>query len=255
MLGSGDPVEVLAEWLREAAGLAVAFTGAGVSADSGVPTFRGPGGLWQKYKPEELASPEGFRRDPALVWRWYAWRMGLIKKARPNAAHIVLARLEEMGLLMGVVTQNVDGLHQRAGSKRVVELHGNIWRARCTVCGYRWVLTNPPGDDEVPVKCPMCGGLARPDVVWFGESLPEAALSEAIELMEHAALVIVVGTSGVVEPAGSLPLLALRSGARLVNVNPEPNRYTGIAHLDVRERADPFFRRLAGVMGILLGQA
>ncbi|MEB3816431.1 MAG: NAD-dependent deacylase [Desulfurococcales archaeon] len=231
---------------------AIAFTGAGISADSGVPTFRGPNGLWRRYKPEELASPWGFQRNPRLVWEWYAWRMRIIARARPNPAHYALAALESMGVLKAVITQNVDGLHQRAGSKRVIELHGNIWRARCTRCGHKWLLKEPPSEDELPLRCPRCGALARPDVVWFGEPLPERALREAFEEAEKADLVLVIGTSGVVEPAGSIPVYAKRSGAKLVNINPEPNRYDDIADLNVRERAAPFFRKLMASMGIAM---
>lgn len=176
--------------------------------------------------------------------------MRLIAGAEPNAAHRVLARLEDLGLVKAVITQNVDGLHQRAGSRRVIELHGSIWRVRCTACGHRWRLTRPPEDGELPIRCPRCGALARPDVVWFGEPLPDHALREAWEEASKADLVIVVGTSGVVEPAGSIPVYAWERGALVVNVNPEPNRYSNIAAVDVRERAAPFFERLAEILGI-----
>lgn len=222
----------------------VAFTGAGISADSGIPTFRGPDGLWRRYRPEELASPDAFSRNPRLVWEWYAWRMGIIARAKPNPAHIFLAKLEKLGILKAVITQNVDGLHQRAGSRNVVELHGNIWRARCIECGYKWTLTGPPSSQDLPLHCIRCGSLARPDVVWFGEPLPSDALKRAYNEMLRADVVIVIGTSGVVEPAGSLPLIAYERGAKIVNVNPEPNRYDPIAHINVRERAAAFFALL-----------
>ena len=228
----------------------VAFTGAGISADSGIPTFRGPNGLWRRYKPEELASPEGFSRNPRLVWEWYAWRMSIIAKAKPNPAHIFLAKLEELGVLKVVITQNVDGLHQRAGSKNVIELHGNIWRVRCVECGYKWVLGEPPKDQELPLHCIKCGGLARPDVVWFGEPLPTEALRRAYNEMLNADVVMVIGTSGAVEPAGSLPLIAYERGAKIVNVNPEPNRYDSIAYINVRERAAAFFDSLLKEYGL-----
>jgi len=141
----------------------VALTEAGVSAESGVPVFRGPGGLWERYRPEDLATPEAFARDSVLVWRWYKWRLGIVLKAKPNPAHLALAELERMGLLMAVVTQNVDGLHQAAGSRRVVELHGSIRRARCTSCHYRVRLDRVPKED-VP-RCPRCGSPMRPDVI------------------------------------------------------------------------------------------
>ncbi len=244
-----DVIEKVAEMIASSKYI-VAFTGAGVSADSGVPTFRGPGGLWEKYSPEELASPWGFQRDPLLVWKWYAWRMRIIERAEPNAAHKLLASLEREGKVKAVVTQNVDGLHQRAGSKNVIELHGNIWRARCTVCGYKWILKTAPKDEELPLRCPKCGSLARPDVVWFGEPLPRDALERAIDEMQKADLVIVIGTSGVVEPAASLPLMAKEQGARLINVDPSPNRYDSVADIVIRERADPFARKLAQRLNI-----
>ncbi len=220
----------------------IVLTGAGVSADSGVPTFRGRDGLWRRYRPEELATPEAFARDPVTVWEWYKWRMEIIHQARPNEAHETIAWLEGKGLVKAVITQNVDGLHQRAGSRNVIELHGNIWRVLCTSCSYTSMLDEPP--ESVPPRCPMCGGLLRPGVVWFGESLPAGALYGALEEAKRASLILVVGTSGVVEPAGSIPLIVLEKGGRIINVNPEPNRYTGLAWLDVRSRAAPFFRLL-----------
>ncbi len=247
----GDPAEEAARLIGESR-YAIAFTGAGISADSGIPTFRGANGLWRRFRPEELATPEAFRRNPRLVWEWYAWRMGIIARARPNAAHLALAALERAGLLKAVITQNVDGLHQRAGSRRVIELHGNIWRARCVACGHTWQLARPPSMDEIPLRCPRCGALARPDVVWFGEPLPELPLRRAFEEASRADLVIVVGTTGVVEPAGSIPVYAWEHGADIINVNPEPNRYSGIASVEARERAAPFFERLAAIMGLRL---
>jgi len=242
-------VEKVAEMIISSSYI-VAFTGAGVSADSGVPTFRGSGGLWEKYSPEELASPWGFQRDPLLVWKWYAWRMRIIERAEPNAAHKLLASLERRGKVKAVITQNVDGLHQRAGSNNVIELHGNIWRVRCTACGYKWILKSVPKDEELPLRCPKCGALARPDVVWFGEPLPRDALERALDEMQKADLVIVIGTSGVVEPAASLPLIAKDSGARLIDVNPNSDRYDNIADIVVRERADPFAKKLAQKLNI-----
>jgi NAD-dependent deacetylase len=215
------------------------LTGAGISAESGVPTFRGPGGLWRTFRAEELATPEAFRRDPRLVWEWYGWRREVIAACRPNAAHLVLAEMERRAADFTLVTQNVDGLHQAAGSRRVVELHGNIWRLRCTrECGPAWDV--PPARvlpvGALPV-CPACGALARPDVVWFGEPLPEAALEAAWDAARRCEVMLVVGTSALVQPAASLPLVALRHGARLVEVNPEPTPLSELAAEVIREPA------------------
>lgn len=205
----------------------VALTGAGVSAESGVPVFRGPGGLWERYRPEDLATPEAFARDPVLVWRWYKWRLSMVLKAKPNPAHLALAELEKMGLLVAVVTQNVDGLHQAAGSRRVVELHGSIRRARCTSCHNRVRLDRVPEEDVL--RCPRCGSPMRPDVVWFGEPLPGSAWSEAVRLSSTCRCMLVVGTSGVVQPAASLLFTAKRSGALVVEVNVEETPITRVA--------------------------
>lgn len=230
---------------------AVAFTGAGISADSGIPTFRGPNGLWKKFRPEELATPEAFRRDPAKVWRWYAWRMRVVFSARPSPGHIALARLERLGVIRCVITQNVDGLHQEAGSRCVVELHGSIRRVRCARCGYRRVLTAPPSD--IPPRCPRCGGLLRPDVVWFGEPLPRDAWERAAELVEEADAMLVVGTSGSVMPAASLPFIARGRGAAIVEVNVEPSTITPIATVFLRGRASEVLPAIASAVEELLG--
>jgi len=189
----------------------VAFTGAGVSAESGIPTFRGPGGLWQSFRPEDLATPEAFARDPDVVWQWYEWRRGLVRAAQPNAAHRAIARLPDAI----VVTQNVDGLHTRGGSRDVIELHGSIFRVRCT----REHTTRDAFEAfaEVPPRC-ECGALLRPDVVWFGEALPPDAWERATEAIRRADLLLVIGTSGVVYPAAGL--VALSRGLS-IEVNPE----------------------------------
>jgi len=220
----------------------VALTGAGISAESGVPTFRGRGGLWEKYKVEELATPQAFRRDPAKVWSWYKWRMEIISKARPNFAHVALAKLEEMGLLKALITQNVDGLHRRAGSKNVIELHGCIWRLRCTSCDYAEEVEEPVR--EVPPRCPRCRSLLRPGVVWFGEALPERELKRAYQEVSRADAMLVVGTSGVVMPAGMLPLLAKERGAVVVEVNVEESAITPYADYFLRGRATEVMKAL-----------
>jgi NAD-dependent deacetylase len=189
----------------------VVFTGAGVSAESGIPTFRGEGGLWRNFRAEELATPEAFARDPALVWEWYEWRRGLVRAAAPNAAHRAIAALPDAV----VVTQNVDALHARAGSRDVVELHGNLFRVRCV--RDRSVRAAEEPFDALPPRCD-CGALLRPDVVWFGEMLPEDALARASAVMQRADLVLIVGTSGVVYPAAGL--VALCRGTT-IEINPQ----------------------------------
>jgi NAD-dependent deacetylase len=205
----------------------VVLTGAGVSADSGIPTFRGAGGLWRNFRPEELATPEAFRRDPALVWEWYEWRRKLIHEAKPNAAHEALARLP--GAV--VVTQNVDGLHARAGSRDVVELHGSILRVRCVREGTTRLREEP--FDEVPPRC-TCGALLRPDVVWFGEMLPEEALARAAAVVHSADLLLVIGTSGVVYPAAGF--VTMHSGLS-IEINPEASAVSSACTMAVAERA------------------
>lgn len=197
----------------------VVLSGAGISAESGVPTFRGEAGLWRTYRAEDLATPSAFRRDPVLVWEWYNWRRELVARCEPNAAHRTLAEMERHIENFVLITQNVDGLHQRAGSRRVLELHGSLWRMRCTaedlvVEDHRVPLPS------IPPRCP-CGALMRPDVVWFGESLPAEVLSAAHDAVRRCRLLLVVGTSGVVYPAAALPQLAQRSGARVVEFNVE----------------------------------
>jgi len=242
-------VEEAARLIRGAKYL-VAFTGAGISAESGIPTFRGRGGLWKRFNPEELATPQAFARDPRRVWEWYRWRMEMVFKARPNAAHRLLAVLEENGILKAVITQNVDCLHREAGNSRVIELHGSIRRVRCTSCRYREEVRSPPRE-ELP-RCPRCGSLLRPDVVWFGEPLPREALERAFEEASKSDVMLVIGTSGAVDPAGLLPIYAKESGAALINVNPEPNRYTGIADVEVRMKAVEFAVRVAELLGVKL---
>ncbi len=211
-------LEKAREWIREARSVAV-LTGAGISAESGVPTFRGPGGLWRQYRPEELATPEAFRRDPRLVWEWYDWRRQRIAQARPNAGHEALVRLERSKPRFWLITQNVDGLHERAGSRRVIKLHGDIWLVRCVACGREQRDERVPLP-ELPPRC-ACGGLLRPGVVWFGEALPPGAWEAAEQAVREAEVLLVVGTSAVVYPAAGLIPLAQACGARVIEVNPE----------------------------------
>jgi NAD-dependent deacetylase len=209
------------------------LTGAGISAESGVPTFRGEGGLWRNYRPEQLATPEAFRRDPALVWEWYDWRRGLIGACAPNAAHETLVEMEAALPDFTLITQNVDGLHRAAGSRNVLELHGNVWRARCIGCSKMTKDRRVPLP-EIPPRCPECGELLRPDVVWFGESLPPEVLDAAWTAAARCRLMLVIGTSAVVQPAASLPLVALRNGARLVEINPAETPLSAHVHQALR---------------------
>lgn len=213
----------------------VAFTGAGVSAESGVPTFRGATGLWKEYRAEDLATPEAFRRDPRLVWEWYEWRRSKIREAEPNAAHHALAAAEialESRGRFDLVTQNVDGLHVRAGSRRVHELHGNIFRVRCAANRHRFDMLEPPG--EIPPVCD-CGSLLRPDVVWFGEALPSETFSQAAEASSGADLFLVIGTSGAVYPAAGLAQLAPRG--TIVDINPDETPFGRVARFALRDTA------------------
>jgi NAD-dependent deacetylase len=195
------------------------LTGAGISAESGVPTFRDAlTGLWETYDPEELATPEAFARNPRLVWEWYAHRRKLVESVAPNPGHIAIAEMETRIPDFTLITQNVDGLHARAGSRRVIELHGNIMRTKCS--RENRIVTTWEDSDEVPPRCPHCQGLLRPDVVWFGEMLPQAALHEAMEAASACDLLISVGTSGIVYPAASIPGIAQDSGAVTLEVNP-----------------------------------
>jgi NAD-dependent deacetylase len=201
------------------------LTGSGISAESGVPTFRdAQTGLWAKFKPEELATPEAFQRQPKLVWEWYAWRRELVARAQPNAGHLALVELERRLPAFTLLTQNVDGLHQRAGSPNVIELHGNLTRTKCfeeNVVVDKWEQTG-----DVPPKCPRCGGRLRPDVVWFNETLPEEAIARAVEASRQCDFFLSIGTSSQVYPAASLPFDALERGATVVEINPNPTPLT-----------------------------
>jgi NAD-dependent deacetylase len=196
------------------------LTGAGVSAESGISTFRdAQTGLWSKYRPEDLATPEAFKRNPKLVWEWYAWRRGKVAEVKPNAGHYALAQVEERIHDFTLITQNVDGLHGLAGSQNIVELHGSIQRVKCFDCGKACSGWDENG--ETPPRCPNCGGWLRPDVVWFGEALSAQALEQAFEAAIRSRLFFSIGTSGLVQPAASLPYAAIEAGAVIVEINPE----------------------------------
>jgi NAD-dependent deacetylase len=223
----------------------VAITGAGVSAESGVATFRGDGGLWRDHRPEELATPEAFARDSGLVWRFYEWRREMIRPARPNPAHRWLAEYEREKDEFLLVTQNVDGLHHLAGSEKMVEIHGNLWTSRCTVCGFTHDDREPL---EIEVKglprCPECAALTRPGVVWFGEALDEGELERSIQAVVQSDLVLVLGTSAVVYPVAGLPRLA--KNATIVEINPEATPITASADLSIRAPAGEILSTLSG---------
>jgi len=232
---SEHQVEEVVEILTGAGRVAV-LTGAGISAESGVPTFRGKDGLWKQYKAETLATPEAFERDPKLVWEWYDWRRGLIAPVEPNAGHRTIAGWESLFGEMAVITQNVDGLHAKAGSRDVIELHGNIWKMRCTREGTVEEVRATPLP-RIPPVCPNCGALFRPHIVWFGESLDAVVLDRAYGLSESCQVMFVIGTSAIVQPAASLPYAAARAGAKIVEVNLEPTPLTPQAHFFFQGKA------------------
>lgn len=220
-----------------------ALTGAGVSAESGIPTFRGADGLWENYKAEELATPEAFASDPELIWRWYDWRRGLIGTAKPNQAHVALARMEEMFENFHLITQNVDGLHRLAGSTDPIELHGNIWRVRCLLDGSIEENRQIPLD-PLPPRCGRCQALARPHIVWFGESLEPSVLRGAHEAARSADLFFVIGTSGLVEPAAGFASLAKSNSAKVIEINLEPTPISKIADISLLGPAGEIMPRL-----------
>ncbi len=234
-------MEQARQWLKTASSI-VALTGAGISAESGVPTFRGAGGLWEHYRLEDLATPEGFARNPKLVWEWYAWRRGLIAEAKPNPGHLALAEIERRSRRFTLVTQNVDGLHDRAGSRNILKVHGDLWIVRCLACG-REGRDDRVEFPELPPRC-SCGGLLRPAVVWFGELLPAAVWQAAEQACVEADLMLVVGTSAVVYPAAGLVPLAKTAGARLIEVNVEDTPLSAFIDCTLRGKAGELLPQL-----------
>lgn len=221
-------MEPVVHALRDAQHVVV-LTGAGASSESGIPTFRDKQvGLWERFDPMELATPDAFRRDPALVWGWYEWRRRLVLTAQPNAGHLALAALAEHVPELTLVTQNVDDLHERGGSSAVLHLHGELARPYCEKCDQPYVF--PPGLPDVPEegarieppRCKVCGAQVRPGVVWFGESLPEIPWRQAREAAEDSDVFLVVGTSAVVYPAAALTEFAIAAGAMVIQINPNP---------------------------------
>jgi NAD-dependent protein deacetylase/lipoamidase len=225
----------------------VASTGAGISAESGVPTFRdAQTGFWSKFRPEELATPEAFLRDPKMVWDWYAWRRELVARAEPNAGHEALVALEASVPQFTLITQNVDGLHRRAGSREVLELHGNIMQTKCFSEGTLVAEWDDTG--ETPPRCPACNGLLRPNVVWFGESLPASALAQAFAASRSCDIFLSMGTSTAVAPASSLPFEARTAGALVVEINPDTTPLTPRAHHVLRGAAGEILPLLASTL-------
>jgi len=234
-------LEQAREWLAQATSLAV-LTGAGISAESGVPTFRGAGGLWKEYKPEELANPEAFAKNPKLVWEWYNWRRELIAKAVPNAGHRALVEFEKRKPRFTLITQNVDGLHDRAGSGKILKLHGDIWRMKCTVCGANWPDRRAPLP-KLPPHC-QCGGLTRPNVVWFGEPLADGMMKEAEHAATSAQVFLVIGTSAAVLPAANLIPYARKAGAKVIEINIEDTAASTLVDCALRGPAGELLPRL-----------
>ncbi len=206
----------------------VVLTGAGISAESGVPTFRGNEGLWGKFKPEQLASMTGFMASPKIVWEWYNWRRELMARVKPNSGHLALVELEKLFDEFELVTQNVDGLHAIAGSKSILELHGNIYRNKCIDCSEQFEIEGDIDPNNIP-SCGLCGGKIRPDVVWFGEMLDEGIISTAFGRSEQADVFFLIGTSAEVHPAATLPVMAKNHGATLVEINIESTPLTQLS--------------------------
>ncbi|MDH5541452.1 MAG: NAD-dependent deacylase [Nitrospinota bacterium] len=220
--------------LAEAGSVAI-LTGAGVSAESGVPTFRGEGGLWRNYRAEELATPDAFERNPSLVWEWYDWRRGILAPLKPNPGHFAIAGMEKKFDNFLLITQNVDGLHAKAGSRKMVELHGNIWKVRCLADG------KVSDNHETPLKtlpprC-ECGSMLRPHIVWFGESLDAGVIEAAFSAARDCEVFIVAGTSSLVQPAASLAGIAKESGAYVIEINPEATPVSGMVDASIRGKS------------------
>ncbi len=271
-----EAAEVLKKFSKETI---FALSGAGLSAESGIPTFRGSkDGLWNRYSPTELATFEAFKENPLRVWRWYLWRMRLIAKSEPNPAHFALVELERLMPNFWHITQNVDGLHRVAGQKRFLELHGNIWEGKCRYCGahfpegefskvfpladrellktlseeeFKNRVLEELKEEELP-KCPICGGIVGPGVVWFGESLPEGVLSKAFQIAESAKVCLSVGTSAVVYPAAYLPEVCKRKGGILIEVNLQETPLSPLADFTFRDSAARVLPRLVEEFKVIL---
>ncbi len=230
----GSELGILKEKLSAARAIAV-LTGAGISADSGVPTFRGADGLWRNFRAEDLATPEAFERDPRLVWEWYNWRREMLADKQPNAAHLALVELERRARNFRLITQNVDGLHRTAGSSNLVEIHGNIWMVRCTACGV--IEKNVDVPIAILPTCRHCRGLLRPHIVWFGESLSTEDLAQATAALRTCDILLVIGTSGVVYPAAGFAAVAKGAGAFVAEINLEATTQSALVDCSLQGRA------------------
>lgn len=245
-MGGVEAAIAKAAQLFSAASAVVCLTGAGVSAESGVATFRdAQTGLWSRFDAEELATPQGFERDPGLVWRWYMWRLEQLRVAAPNPGHRALAELARLCEEFFLVTQNVDDLHEQAGSGKVLHLHGSLFDFRCAACAAPHHLTVEERGADSPPACGLCGDLVRPDVVWFGEGLPWSAVEEAAAAAQGCDVMLVVGTSGLVYPASQLPLVAGQAGASVIDVNPEPGPISSIADIFLQGKSGEVLPTLA----------
>lgn len=233
-MGTGSTLDIIRTKLSIARSVTV-LTGAGISADSGVPTFRGADGLWRRYRAEDLATPDAFARDPRLVWEWYNWRRELIATKRPNSAHDAVTQMEQRFDRFWLITQNVDGLHREAGSRQLSEIHGNIWMVRCTAC--RLVVENRDVPISILPLCGSCGSLLRPHIVWFGESLAEEDLEKSDAALQTSDLCLIIGTSGLVYPAAGFASIAKQAGAFVVEINLDPTPQSGIVDVAIQGRA------------------
>src|SRR5271157_2202839 len=234
-------IKDLKEKLWRAKHIAV-LTGAGISAESGVPTFRGEGGLWKQFRAVDLATPEAFSRDPKLVWEFYNWRRELIAPLSPNPGHFALAEIERRVPHLTLITQNIDGLHAKAGSTNIIELHGNLWKVRCTRCG------TIAKDGRIPLPktpaCQSCNSLLRPHVVWFGEMLDPQVLNAAFDAIGRCDLMMVIGTSGTVQPAATMGVQAKRNGAMVAEINLEPTPYSDVYDISILGKSGEILPKL-----------
>lgn len=221
----------------------VILTGAGFSAESGVPTFRGKEGLWGKFKPDELATMDAFMANPEIVWEWYNWRRELMNKVKPNAGHFAITKIEKLFSTFNLITQNVDGLHKVADTENILELHGNIHRNKCVNCNRIVDGQIEIVPDDIP-SCEKCDGKIRPDVVWFGEMLDAEIINSAFKASEESEIFFSAGTSAVVHPAASLPVAAKRNGAVLIEINPEETPISSIADFRINSKSGEFFSEL-----------